>query len=577
MRRVDASWSLAVGLAAGLFACAFLGAGESVAVSAAARAREASRLQDVVLRGELGTRYAAAVANVLTRQDRYTPDSYRASATGTPGALWWDWPGDQVGRMLSVLHVAEGLGWTEAASTRRKILATVLPLQGESGYFGTKQAADAKDVKLISGNAFALRGLLDGFDDTGDARVLAAARKLGRYFESAFDAWKPKDEQRPIHEFYGHCADGLVRLYQRGGDAWALDLARRIVERAGRTRHTHHSLSLLRGAIELHRVTGDPKHLAPAEDYLRWCREQRLVTGALPEEMPASAQDEGCTLADYVVINLMMFEVTGRDEFVDEAELVLVNHFSMNQFHTGGFGHRAYAQDVVGAKGWQGWDGRFGSENPGCCSLWGQWAFGQIAATLVTRNGTAVEINLYPSADVELPEPEIALALRSDFPAMRAASVAVRCEAPRRFALRLRVPAWAGDVRLKLNGAEHAPAKDGARLVIEREWNAGDRVDIAFGGTLRVVPWARAAGGRVAVFDGPLCLGLSSAEGDVELCDQVPVAADGKLVLRADGRPQAVSSDGRSSAALAPVGQDWQWPDAKNPNRLRVLFGVKKP
>ncbi len=52
----------------------------------------------VRLEGDLGARYAAATCNLLTRTDRYSLESFAASASGKPGALWWDWPGDQVGR-----------------------------------------------------------------------------------------------------------------------------------------------------------------------------------------------------------------------------------------------------------------------------------------------------------------------------------------------------------------------------------------------------------------------------------------------------------------------------------------------
>jgi len=123
-------------------------------------------------RGELWTRHAAATCNLLTRSDRYSIDSFRASASGTPGALWWDWPGDQLGRWLSVLHVAQGHGWAPAAANRAAIAEVVLPLQTGQGNFGPSIALEQGDVRIISGNAFALRGLTDAFEDTGDRRYL---------------------------------------------------------------------------------------------------------------------------------------------------------------------------------------------------------------------------------------------------------------------------------------------------------------------------------------------------------------------------------------------------------------------
>src|SRR3972149_10102541 len=113
--------------------------------------RGVSELHDVTLRGELGTRWAAATANLLTRPDRYSLDSYRANASGTPGALWPDWPGDQFGRMYSVMHVAEGYGWTTVPALRQAVAGAVLPLQTEDGNFGPRLALDQKDSRIISG------------------------------------------------------------------------------------------------------------------------------------------------------------------------------------------------------------------------------------------------------------------------------------------------------------------------------------------------------------------------------------------------------------------------------------------
>jgi hypothetical protein len=534
--------------------------------------RAIPRFRDVTLRGELGTRFAAATANLLTRSDRYPLESFRASAAGTPGALWWDWPGDQVGRMLSAMHAAEGYGWTTAPRLRAAVAEVVLPLQTGHGNFGPELPLDQTDARLISGNAFALRGLMDAYEDTGDERFLEAGRNLGRYFEATFETWKEKGESGPVHEFYGHCLDGLVKLYESGGDEWALELAKKIGGRAGRTSHTHHSLSLYRGVIDLYQVTGDARLLDKTADYLEWCRECRIVTGGLPENMPTYYQDEGCALADYVVVNLMMFAVTGRDEFLADAEHVMVNHFFMNQFHTGGFGHRLFGADVGGGKGWQGWEGKYGSENPGCCSLWGQWGLGQAGQFIVTRTGRTVEVNLYPEADVEIPGLGARLEIRGDFPTMTRAVLTVRCDRPVRFPLRLRRPAWATRIAVKLDGKDIGMAASGSRLTLERTWKSGETIELTFGSEVRLVPWPEAGSEMVAVFKGPLCLGLSSADSDVDSYDSLLVDAQGQPILSADGRPQVIGKDRQMISQLRPISEDWLSPDVMNPNRIRVLF-----
>jgi hypothetical protein len=538
----------------------------------ASTVRSTPRFRDVTLRGEMGTRFAAATANLLTRSDRYPLESFRASAAGTPGALWWDWPGDQIGRMLSVMHVAEGYGWTTVPRLRAAVAEVVLPLQTGHGNFGPELPLDQTDARLISGNAFALRGLMDAYEDTGDERFLEAGRKLGRYFEATFETWKAKDGTGPVHEFYGHCLDGLVKLYESGGDAWALELAKKIGGRAGRTCHAHHSLSLYRGVIDLYRVTGDARLLDKAADYLDWCRECRIVTGGLPESLPTYYEDEGCALADYLVVNLMMFAATGKVGFIDDAEHVLVNHFFMNQFHTGGFGHRLFATDVIGGKGWQGWEGKYGSENPGCCSFWGQQALGQAGRFIVTRPGHAVEVNLYPEADVELLDLGARLEIRSDFPAMTRAILKIRCDRPVRFPLRLRRPAWATRIAVKLNGKNIDVAASGSRLALERTWKSGETIEMNFGPDVRLVPWPAAGPDRAAVFAGPLCLGLSSADADPDNFDALLVDARGQLILSTDGGPQVIGKDGQTISRLRPISEDWLSPDVMNPNRIRVLF-----
>src|ERR1017187_8844512 len=127
-----------------------------VRTESSSKRREIAKLRDVRLDGELGARYQAAMCNILTRQDRYSLESFRSSASGVPGALWWDWPGDQIGRYLSMLHVASGCGWTPAQARRAEILDAVLPLQGGAGGFGPGKP-DLTNVQFISGNAFALR------------------------------------------------------------------------------------------------------------------------------------------------------------------------------------------------------------------------------------------------------------------------------------------------------------------------------------------------------------------------------------------------------------------------------------
>jgi DUF1680 family protein len=555
----------------------------------------------VQLGSELGARYMAAVCNILTRTDRYSLESFAACASSQPGSLWWDWPGDQNGRWLSVMHVAEGsFGWPSAVSYRKAVADATLPHQTKDGYFGKPGTLKSDDSRIPSGNAFALRGLMDAYADTHEQRYLDSARKLAHYFETiapnwetsqveifdqsgqkqSFDVNEPgwdKREKGKLHEFYGHCIDGLVALYEQGGDQWALDFAKRLAKNVARTHHTHHALSLYRGLIDLARVTGDKQHLDKVEDYLTWCRENQLASGGLPEGMPVSPQDEGCGLADWIVVNMMMFQLTGEERYVDDAEHMLVNHFFMNQFHTGGFGHRTFSQEVVGGKLWQGWDGLYGSENPGCCSLWGAWALGQLSQYVVTQSGDMIDVNLYPTAEIKIPERGLRLEISSDFPRMTKACIRVECEKPQTFTLALRVPPWNNAMIGKCNGVAIEPIPAGRRAnFLLREWKGTTNIEIEFKSAVRTVSWPVKNPKGVAVFDGPLCYGLSSNTANVDLPWAVLVDAAARPVLDSEGRPQAIDPASRKVCVLEPINAAWLTPDVKNPARRRILFQTQQ-
>lgn len=538
--------------------------------------RKIPSLHQIRIGGELATRYYAATANLLTRQDRYNMSTFRANALGVPGALWYDWPADQFGRWFSVLHVAEGLGWTTASENRQEVLNVILPLQKNGGYFGTNPSNN-KDSRIPSGNAFGLRGLMDAYEDTRNEKILSAARQMVKFFDDNFNYYSTRGNNGAIDEYYAHCIDGLVKLYQLGNDHDALKLARRIAERLGKNTHTHHSLSAYRGLLDLYVATGNEHYLQKTKDYLEFIKENRIVTGGVPELLPASEQDEGCALADYVIINLSMFSLTGQDGYLDEAEKTLVNHFFMNQFHTGGFGHRSYGNEIVGGKIWQGWNGQYGSENPGCCSLWGQWALGQVAQYECTEYHDAIEINLYAEAVVNFPDKDITVKIKSDFPKMKKASITILTNKPQTAQLSLRIPAWSGLPLITVNGKKIKEEPVKGRVVLKQKWNTGDVIEISFTDHFRLVPWPDANSSRVAIFKGPLCLSLSSGETNIDNTVEVAIDKTGRLILGPNNEPQLYMNKKLMDLKLRPIADDWISGDVKNPHRLRVLFPTVAP
>jgi DUF1680 family protein len=73
--------------------------------------------------------------------------------------------------------------------------------------------------------------------------------------------------------------------------------------------------------------------------------------------------------------------------------------------------------------------------------------------------------------------------------------------------VRLRIPGWTGSARISVNGRPHPTAcLPGTFAAIERDWQAGDRLELALSLPIRLASVAAQHPDRVAVIAGPLVL-----------------------------------------------------------------------
>jgi DUF1680 family protein len=122
-----------------------------------------------------------------------------------------------------------------------------------------------------------------------------------------------------------------------------------------------------------------------------------------------------------------------------------------------------------------------------------------------------IAVHLYneSTARFRIADVPVTLDQATDYPWDGAIRFTVSPERPTRFALSLRIPAWAEGARLSTNGEatdlSTLPSNGYAR--IEREWSAGDTVDLHLPLAARRV-WANPRvsqdAGRIAVLRGPL-------------------------------------------------------------------------
>jgi DUF1680 family protein len=103
------------------------------------------------------------------------------------------------------------------------------------------------------------------------------------------------------------------------------------------------------------------------------------------------------------------------------------------------------------------------------------------------------------------------------YPFHGAVRLTVHPASPLDFPLQIRIPAWAAGTTVTVNGqAQPAPAA-GSFARIERTWNSGDRVEIAFPMNPRVSRWFH---NSIAVERGPLVFSYGIGEDWVKLRDR---------------------------------------------------------
>lgn len=267
---------------------------------------------------------------------------------------------------------------------------------------------NSKMMPALWGNARMLCGLVEGYRESNSDEVLKAARKLGDFYTNLLPRMTDPERMR---EFlmkdtyasgyvtcYFPAIEGLVKLHQLCGEKSYLETAvamAKFYEQFDKIPidHAHGMLCCHVGLLGIFEATGDDAHLKRVEQ--RW---DALVAGGyinpaggiLEKCRPVFERDEGCTLADWLRINLDLARITGKPRYWDMAERVLQNHFLLNQAASGGFGHRYVKTDGVGVVGMK----QKYNESTWCCCFHGLLGFELLKRNLCSVKDDTVHLPL---------------------------------------------------------------------------------------------------------------------------------------------------------------------------------------
>lgn len=451
----------------------------------------------------------------------FCPDHTRHNHEG-------DWYGEHAGKWLcAAARAVQRTGELRLAASLRRVADYLVGVQEADGYLGTyaparrfmcRQAAGPRTWDGAPGqrtwdiwvHSYLILGLLEAGRALSHPGYIAAARKIGDL------CWRTLTEGgiriTTLGNHHGLSAtvllDPAVELYLETREPRYLELAKLILKQASDTPALEllsqalagtdaafigtgkaYQLSWnLVGLAKLHRATGDPAYLHAVQQVWESIQRQHLTLGGgpwggvahrsrevfnPPHVFSPYGYVETCSTFSWIQLNRELLALTGEARYADEIEKSAYN-------------------DLLGAQAPEGDNWCYYSFPNGkrvyttywrCCKSSGPWALEELPplAYAVTTDGD-LAINLYGQSEARLTTPRagsVRIEQSTRYPFGGDIRITVRPERPAKLAVLLRIPSWAEQPVIAINGLPaEISAQPNTYATLEREWQAGDVITL---------------------------------------------------------------------------------------------------
>ena len=341
-------------------------------------------------------------------------------------------------------------------------------------------------------------------------------------------SWRPgKDESWTWDESYT-MPENLFLAYQRGAgeryralgfqylnDVFFDRLAAGQNDLAGRHAYSH--VNSLCSAMQAYLTAGSEKHLQAAKNGFDMLAAQSFVTGGWgPDEMlratggadvydsltkTHSGFETPCGSYAHFKLTRYLLRVTRDSRYGDSMERVMYNTI-LGAKPLERDGRTFYYSDynfkgskVYSPHGWP------------CCSGTMPQVASDYRINTYFRDAHGVYVNLYIPSTLRFTQngAQIALTQKSEYPCDSHVQFDVKASKSAKFALSLRIPAWAEGASISVNGKREA-ARAGSFAQVRRHWNSGDRVELELPMKARLEEVDRQHPETVGLLVGPVVL-----------------------------------------------------------------------
>lgn len=402
----------------------------------------------------------------------------------------------------------------------------ILTHQHEDGWLGPREmiaaAGRPEDARYdLWAQLLAMKALVQYHDATGDARVVEVVEKCLRRLDRHIDT-APLFNWGQFRWFEGLIA--IFWLYEKTGEPWLLDLAVKlhaqgfdwrsffarwpITEPTPKHRwnymgHVVNNAMAIKAYGLWSRLAGDESDRAAVQDMIaKLDRYHGMVTGVFTgDECLAGKQPthgtELCAVVEYAYSLEVLLSVLGDPAFGDRLEKIVYNALPAT-FSPDMWSHQ-YDQQVNQVEGSvfenRIWNTNgpasniFGVEpNYGCCTAnlsqgWPKfaanlWMTPEVYCGESSTPGLAAVAYAPSRVETEIEGVPVTVTLETDYPFRDMLRFTVTVERPVRFSLWLRIPEWAYQPGLRVDGKVTIPPTPGTFHEFIQLWEGTTQVDL---------------------------------------------------------------------------------------------------
>jgi DUF1680 family protein len=450
---------------------------------------------------------------------------------------WYDTyafaPGATFGQWMSALSRYYAISGDTAtrAKVQRLVRAYAATIDTRGSFYRDNRFPSYTYDKLTG-------GLLDaekfGQDDAARATLARTTRAAVPYLPPR--AMPRNEHAQPGEDFRQHAWDESYTLPENQFQAWQLtgerihlQLGRRFLydeffgalargENALPGKHAYSHVNALSSAAQAYLSLGNPMHLAAAQQGFAMITAQSFATGGWgPDEhfvIPGSgalgasldAQTKSfetpCGAYAHFKLTRYLLRISRDSRYGDSMERVLYNTV-LGATPIQPDGHAFYYSDYTRQA-----KKTFHPDRWPCCSGTLPMIAADYAISTCFSDPHGIYVNLYVPAQINWTQNNApcSLSIETDYPFAAQVSMTLRLASPQFFTLNLRIPAWARNASLLINGKREPTPRSGQFAAIRREWHSADRVELELPDARRLESIDAEHPNTVALLTGPLVL-----------------------------------------------------------------------